>query len=265
MSRYVIVEDRAIWAHKIYQVEAESADDAKRTYRRGDYEFLGYSLNGPVASVPVKVSCEQTDATPHMDHPANQRDREAFLLRPIADLNLSVRSRKCLIQSGINTIAELVERTPEDLLECKNSGISVLTEVRDNLRLHGLKLRDVPNDFANQPDPKALIKETERAAGLEYPKDGEVIAVNRDAREGAGQICRIVVMDGNSSQQAYCVCTKGDLQDPDKQKSGDEKPRVRSLVPTRRISQTEARQAMLDWGYDPVEATKKTRNIEPYE
>ncbi len=52
---------------------------------------------------------------------------------PISDLNLSVRARKCMIRLGINTIGELVRRTGDDLLECKNFGVTSLNEVREKL------------------------------------------------------------------------------------------------------------------------------------
>ena len=68
-------------------------------------------------------------------------DEQALLGRPIADLNLSVRARKCMIRLGISTIAELVRRTGDELLECKNFGVTSLNEVREKLTIHGLKLR----------------------------------------------------------------------------------------------------------------------------
>jgi DNA-directed RNA polymerase subunit alpha len=68
-------------------------------------------------------------------------DEQAMLDRPISDLNLSVRARKCMIRLGLNTIGELVRRTGDDLLECKNFGVTSLNEVREKLALHGLKLR----------------------------------------------------------------------------------------------------------------------------
>jgi DNA-directed RNA polymerase subunit alpha len=68
-------------------------------------------------------------------------DEQALLDRPIADLNLSVRARKCMIRLGLNTVGELVRRTGDDLLECKNFGVTSLNEVREKLTLHGLKLR----------------------------------------------------------------------------------------------------------------------------
>ncbi|HEX3725299.1 MAG TPA: DNA-directed RNA polymerase subunit alpha C-terminal domain-containing protein [Pirellulales bacterium] len=68
-------------------------------------------------------------------------DEQALLDRPIADLNLSVRARKCMIRLGLNTIGELLRRTGDDLLECKNFGVTSLNEVREKLTVQGLKLR----------------------------------------------------------------------------------------------------------------------------
>lgn len=68
-------------------------------------------------------------------------DERALLDRPIADLNLSVRARKCMVRLGLTTIGELLRRTGDDLLECKNFGVTSLNEVREKLTTHGLKLR----------------------------------------------------------------------------------------------------------------------------
>jgi DNA-directed RNA polymerase subunit alpha len=68
-------------------------------------------------------------------------DEQAILDRPISDLNLSVRARKCMIRLGLNTVGELLRKTGDDLLECKNFGVTSLNEVREKLTLKGLKLR----------------------------------------------------------------------------------------------------------------------------
>ncbi|MCA9236657.1 MAG: tetratricopeptide repeat protein [Planctomycetales bacterium] len=68
-------------------------------------------------------------------------DERALLDRPIADLNLSVRARKCMVRLGLTTIGELLRRTGDDLLECKNFGVTSLNEVREKLTSHGMKLR----------------------------------------------------------------------------------------------------------------------------
>ena len=60
-------------------------------------------------------------------------DEQALLAKPVSELNLSVRARKCMIRLGINTIADLIRRTGDDLLECKNFGVTSLNEVREKL------------------------------------------------------------------------------------------------------------------------------------
>lgn len=68
-------------------------------------------------------------------------DEQQLLERPIADLNLSVRARKCMVRLGMSTIGELLRKTGDDLLECKNFGVTSLNEVREKLTELGLKLR----------------------------------------------------------------------------------------------------------------------------
>ncbi len=68
-------------------------------------------------------------------------DEQAVHDRPIADLNLSVRARKCMVRLGITTMGALLRRTGDELLECKNFGVTSLNEVREKLTQAGLKLR----------------------------------------------------------------------------------------------------------------------------
>lgn len=68
-------------------------------------------------------------------------DEQAMIARPVSDLNLSVRARKCMIRLGITTIGDLMRRSGDDLLECKNFGVTSLNEVREKLTVHSLKLR----------------------------------------------------------------------------------------------------------------------------
>lgn len=69
-------------------------------------------------------------------------EQKAMMAKPISDLNLSVRARKCMSKLGIQTLAELVIRTGDELMECKNFGITSLNEVRDKLTGLGMKLRN---------------------------------------------------------------------------------------------------------------------------
>ncbi len=68
-------------------------------------------------------------------------EEQAVLNKPVSDLNLSVRARKCMNRLGLTTLGELVQRTADELLEAKNFGMTSLTEVREKLQQYGLKLR----------------------------------------------------------------------------------------------------------------------------
>ncbi len=84
---------------------------------------------------------EKRSNDPPIDTSQMSPDEQALLDRPIADLNLSVRARKCMVRLGINSIGELVRKTGDDMLECKNFGVTSLNEVREKLSDLGLKLR----------------------------------------------------------------------------------------------------------------------------
>src|SRR6185436_841695 len=68
--------------------------------------------------------------------------QQALMNRPVAELNLSVRARKCMSRLGISTVGELAMRTPDELLESKNFGVTSLNEVRSKLGDLGLRLRN---------------------------------------------------------------------------------------------------------------------------
>ena len=94
----------------------------------------GLSLGQIATPAPAAETVEPEPVEPSAD------EQEIYVL-PITDLNLSVRARKCTTKLGISTIGDLVRRTAEDLLECKNFGVTSLNEVREKLTERGLKLR----------------------------------------------------------------------------------------------------------------------------
>ncbi|MFK7736626.1 MAG: DNA-directed RNA polymerase subunit alpha C-terminal domain-containing protein [Pirellulaceae bacterium] len=83
----------------------------------------------------------QREPDPPLDLSGMTPDQQAILDRPISELNLSVRARKCMVRLGINTISELIRKTGDDLLESKNFGVTSLNEVREKLTAMELKLR----------------------------------------------------------------------------------------------------------------------------
>ena len=69
-------------------------------------------------------------------------EQKAIMAKPIAELNLSVRARKCMSKLNLQTVGDLLARTGDELLECKNFGVTSLNEVREKLSALGLKLRN---------------------------------------------------------------------------------------------------------------------------
>ncbi|GAC1468735.1 MAG: DNA-directed RNA polymerase subunit alpha C-terminal domain-containing protein [Isosphaeraceae bacterium] len=70
------------------------------------------------------------------------QEEKALLAKPINDLNLSVRARKCMNKLGIQTVGELIIHSGDDLMECKNFGVTSLNEVREKLTEYNLKLKN---------------------------------------------------------------------------------------------------------------------------
>ncbi|MCS7021177.1 MAG: tetratricopeptide repeat protein [Gemmataceae bacterium] len=68
-------------------------------------------------------------------------EEQALLNKPVTELNLSVRARKCMNRLGITTLGELIQRSADELLEAKNFGQTSLKEVREKLAQYNLKLR----------------------------------------------------------------------------------------------------------------------------
>jgi len=65
---------------------------------------------------------------------------DPVLLRPIDDLELTVRSANCLKAESIYYIGDLVQRTEVELLKTPNLGKKSLTEIKDVLGARGLSL-----------------------------------------------------------------------------------------------------------------------------
>ncbi len=73
--------------------------------------------------------------------PAKQEEEiDPILLRPVDDLELTVRSANCLKAENIYYIGDLVQRTEVELLKTPNLGKKSLTEIKDVLASRGLSL-----------------------------------------------------------------------------------------------------------------------------
>jgi len=68
---------------------------------------------------------------------------QGLLSRAVDELQLSVRSRKCLQKLTIRTLGQLARTTEAELLGCKNFGITSLNEIKRALANVGLSLRSL--------------------------------------------------------------------------------------------------------------------------
>ncbi|MCR5591960.1 MAG: DNA-directed RNA polymerase subunit alpha [Lachnospiraceae bacterium] len=68
--------------------------------------------------------------------------KEKVLDMNIDELELSVRSYNCLKRAGINTVAELINKTPDEMMKVRNLGRKSLEEVLAKLKELGLQLNE---------------------------------------------------------------------------------------------------------------------------
>lgn len=80
------------------------------------------------------------------------------LLKSVEELELSVRSYNCLKNANIKTIADLVQKTEQEMLRTKNFGRKSLNEIKEILQVMGLR-------FGMRVDLDALNKEVVLQSG----------------------------------------------------------------------------------------------------
>ena len=87
--------------------------------------FMGLSDNVAAGSTVVEKTADRPDTK---------------LSMTIDELDLSVRSFNCLKRANINTVADLINKTGEDMMKVRNMGKKSLDEVQKKLEMMGLSL-----------------------------------------------------------------------------------------------------------------------------
>lgn len=100
------------------------------------------SLAAKVLSEHLSLFIDLSEAAQTADIMIEKEDdaKEKVLEMNIDELELSVRSYNCLKRAGINTVEELTNRTPEDMMKVRNLGRKSLEEVLAKLKELGLQL-----------------------------------------------------------------------------------------------------------------------------
>ncbi|MCU7935839.1 MAG: DNA-directed RNA polymerase subunit alpha [Candidatus Thiodiazotropha sp. (ex Dulcina madagascariensis)] len=114
----------------VIELETNGTIDPEEAIRRSA------SILRDQLSVFVDLEAEAAESISEPEEPAI----DPILLRPVDDLELTVRSANCLKAENIFLIGDLIQRTEVELLKTPNLGKKSLTEIKDVLARRGLSL-----------------------------------------------------------------------------------------------------------------------------
>ena len=124
-------------------------------------EAVRYAARVLVDQLSVFADLKGTDA-PAPERASPQVD--PILLRPVDDLELTVRSANCLKAENIYYIGDLIQRTETELLKTPNLGRKSLNEIKEVLASRGLslgmKLENWPPAGLDRPEASPRLSRT---------------------------------------------------------------------------------------------------------
>ena len=123
------VEQRTNLDKLIIELETNGTLDPRDAIQRA-----ATLLRDQLAFFVEDITPEDKPATPEVP------DIDPILLRPVDDLELTVRSANCLKAESIYYVGDLIQRTEVELLKTPNLGKKSLTEIKDVLAARGLSL-----------------------------------------------------------------------------------------------------------------------------
>ena len=109
--------------------------EAAKIYRKHLNPFVLFDNvrdENPVAESPASSEFNQEIR--------RDNEMEGVMNQPISDLELSVRARNCLDGANIQTIADLVNMSENEVMNLKNLGKTSITEIKSQLAERGLSL-----------------------------------------------------------------------------------------------------------------------------
>ncbi len=101
-------------------------------------EAIRQSARILIDQLSVFASLEGTETS--SEAPSRSPQVDPILLRPVDDLELTVRSANCLKAENIYYIGDLIQRTENELLKTPNLGRKSLNEIKEVLASRGLTL-----------------------------------------------------------------------------------------------------------------------------
>lgn len=126
------VEQRTNLDKLIIELETNGTVDPEETIK------MAATILHDQLSVFVDFEKVSEQVVEEVEEPVEEFD--PILLRPVDDLELTVRSANCLKAENIFYIGDLIQRTEVELLKTPNLGKKSLTEIKDVLAVKGLSL-----------------------------------------------------------------------------------------------------------------------------
>ncbi len=126
------VEQRTNLDKLVIELETNGTVDPEETVK--------YAATILHEQLSVFVDFEKVNEQIVEDVPPPEPEFDPVLLRPVDDLELTVRSANCLKAENIFYIGDLIQRTEVELLKTPNLGKKSLTEIKDILALKSLSL-----------------------------------------------------------------------------------------------------------------------------
>ncbi len=126
--------------------------------KKSESELLSYKNFGETSLAEIKEILGKKGLSLGMDtidFEAKEKDKKNYVPLPsspppqnteilstlVVDLELSVRSRKCISALGIKTVEDLVSKSEQELLSCKNFGQTSMQEIKRKLQEINLSLK----------------------------------------------------------------------------------------------------------------------------
>ncbi len=125
------VEQRTNLDRLVIDLETNGTLDPEEAIRRA-----ATILQDQLSAFVTLDDTAESEVSPENEKPAI----DPILLRPVDDLELTVRSANCLKAENIFLIGDLIQRTEVELLKTPNLGKKSLTEIKDVLATRGLSL-----------------------------------------------------------------------------------------------------------------------------
>lgn len=108
-------------------------------------EAVSYAAKVLCEHLQLFVELSDEGTQPELMAEKDDKSKDKILEMTIEDLDLSVRSFNCLKRANINTVDDLISKSPEEMMKVRNLGKKSFEEVRAKLNSLGFDLAD-PED-----------------------------------------------------------------------------------------------------------------------